>query len=162
MTDAISIIKDEHRSMAAVLKGLISHIAEVKAGRTEPDFHLMFAMFDYIQAFPERLHHPKEDEYLFRFLRLRSVEAHAVLDELEAQHARGAELLNNLRLKLAEYRESGNCDVFEKALGDYAEFQWAHMHKEEEVVLPLAERYLTAEDWQAIDAAFRSNLDRAW
>jgi hemerythrin-like domain-containing protein len=162
VTAAISIIKDEHRSIAAVVKGLTSHISEVKAGRTNPDFYLCSAMFDYIQAFPERLHHPKEDEYLFRFLRIRCREAHPILDELEAEHAQGGDLLNNLRQKLNEYRESGNSDAFDEALNAYVEFQWEHMRKEEEIVLPLAERHLTTEDWEAIDSAFRANQNRDW
>ena len=33
------------------------------------------------------------------------------------------------------------------------------MRKEEQQLLPLAERHLTAEDWQAIDAAFAANRD---
>ena len=89
MKDALSIIADEHRSLAAELKGLQAHVAEARAGRVSADFHLAGAMLDYIQAFPERLHHPKEDEYLFRFLRLRSAEAASVLHELEAQHTGG-------------------------------------------------------------------------
>jgi hypothetical protein len=31
------------------------------------------------------------------------------------------------------------------------------MAREEEVLLPLAQRYLTAEDWARIDAAFRAS-----
>jgi hemerythrin-like domain-containing protein len=162
MTAAISIIKDEHRSMAAVLNGLISQVQEVRAQRTQPNFYLLSAMLDYIQAYPERLHHPKEDEYLFRFLRMRSSEAHPILDELQAQHVEGRDLLDDLRQKLDEYRESGNPDAFEKALNGYAAFHWDHMRKEEEIVLPMAERHLTEEDWQTIDVAFRANEDRNW
>jgi len=162
MRNALSIIADEHRSLAAVLKGLQAHVGDAGAGRTNPDFHLAGAMLDYIQAYPERLHHPKEDEYLFRFLRQRSVEARAILDTLEAQHTRGAELLTDLRQRLEQSRSQGDFASFIPALEAYAEFQWDHMRKEEEVVFPLAERHLTEEDWRAIDAAFRSNLDRSW
>ena len=33
------------------------------------------------------------------------------------------------------------------------------LRKEEDLALPMAEKALTAEDWQAIDAAFQSNDD---
>ena len=33
------------------------------------------------------------------------------------------------------------------------------MRKEEQELLPLAERHLTPEDWKAIDAAFTANRD---
>jgi hemerythrin-like domain-containing protein len=162
MTTAIAIIKDEHRSIAAVLKGLQAHLRDAKAGRQQPDFHLFQAMLDYIEAFPERIHHPKEDQFLFRLLRLRHVEAGDILDELEAQHVSGRQALAALREALEEARASGDVAPFEQALEGYAESQWAHMSKEEEVVLPLAERYLTEEDWQTIDIAFEANRSRNW
>jgi len=40
-------------------------------------------MVHYIDAFPERLHHPKEDRYLFLALRKRTGEANAALDRLK-------------------------------------------------------------------------------
>src|SRR5207244_11336201 len=49
MTNAISIITEEHRSLAAVLKGLLAHVSEAQAGRSMPDFYLAAAMLDYIQ-----------------------------------------------------------------------------------------------------------------
>jgi hemerythrin-like domain-containing protein len=162
MTAALSIIKDEHRSIAAVLKGLMAHVAQARDGLTTADFHLAAAMLDYLQAYPERLHHPKEDEYLFRFLRQRCSEARAVLDDLEAQHTRGAQLLNELRHALEASRAAGNFGTFEPVLATYADFQWKHMRTEEDVVLPLAERHLTPTDWQALDAAFEANRERDW
>jgi hemerythrin-like domain-containing protein len=162
MTAAIEIIKDEHRSIAAVLKALVSHVAQARDGRVTADFHLAAAMLDYLQAYPERLHHPKEDEYLFRFLRRRCTAANAVLDELEAQHTRGAELLGELRRTLDGSRATGNFDAFDPVLAAYAEFQWQHMRTEEEAVLPLAERHLTVEDWQTLDAAFAANREQGW
>lgn len=160
---AISIIRDEHRSIASVLKGLLNHVAAVKAGKEEADFFLFKAMFDYIEAVPERIHHPKEDEYLFRFLRQRSVESHAVLDELEAQHVKGREDLDDLRKKMAAYEASGDIGPFDQALTAYAEFQWDHMGKEDNIVMPLAEKHLTPEDWATINAAFEVNRSsNAW
>lgn len=162
MTKAIAIIKDEHRSMGAVIKGLQAQLAAARTGGQAPDFDLFGAMLDYIEAVPDRVHHPKEDEYLFRFLRLRAPQAVPILDELEAQHARCAELLGGLRAKLNEARKSGDTTAFSNALDAYAAFLWAHMGTEEEQLLPLAEQHLTAEDWQTIDVAFAANRSGEW
>jgi len=162
MQSAIAIIKDEHRSMASVIKGLLDNVAAIRSGNMEPDVYLFSAMFDYIEAYPDRLHHPKEDEYLFRFLRQRSPAAHAILDELQEEHAKGAEFLDNLRRALASYKKDANLDAFEAALKAYAEFYWNHMAKEEKFVLPLAAEHLTVEDWQAIDTAFQANREKTW
>ena len=162
MQSAIAIIKDEHRSMASVIKGMMNNVTAIRSGAMEPDVHLFAAMLDYIEAFPDRLHHPKEDEYLFRYLRQRTALSHAILDELQAEHAQGADLLGRLRDSLAKYKADQDIDAFESSLRDYADFYFMHMAKEEKQVLPMAAEHLTADDWEAIDAAFQANRDRAW
>jgi hemerythrin-like domain-containing protein len=53
----------------------------------------MRAIVRYVQQFPVRLHHPKEESRLFPLLRERTTSVHAELDELERQHVRDAELV---------------------------------------------------------------------
>ena len=161
MPRAIDIIRDEHRSFAAVLEGLLHLAGEIRAGRGEPDFALFAAMLDYIEAFPEKLHHPKEDEYVYARLRQRRPDAGALLDHLAAEHVRGRALIAGLTGALVDYREGtpGAFAAFDSALKQYADFHWEHMRKEEEEVFPLAQAALTPDDWREIDAAFASNAD---
>jgi branched-chain amino acid transport system ATP-binding protein len=156
-TSAIAVIRDEHRSIAAVLRGLVRHIEEVNAGERAPDFPLFMARFEYLEVVPERVHHPKEDDYLFRLLRQRTPEGQAIFDELEAEHAENASMLAHLRIRLEEFRENGEAAAFEQVLKVYANFHWDHMGKEENIVLPMADRYLKPADWQLIDKAFAAN-----
>jgi hemerythrin-like domain-containing protein len=159
---AIAIIKDEHRSIGAILKGLQARVAAINTGTESLDIYLLRAMLDYIELLPDRVHHPKEDEYLFRILRQRSIEASKVLDELEAEHLRARELLTTVRAALESVHERGQIGSLDGALASYAEFLWQHMRREEEVVLPLAERALGESDWQTIAAAFQANRNLAW
>ncbi len=154
---AIAVIRDEHRSIAAILRGLVKHLSEVQAGDAEPDFPLFMARFDYLEVVPERVHHPKENDYLFRLLRQRTAESRGIFDELEAEHAEAAAMLAQLRCRLEEFRQHGDVAAFEQELRVYADFQWNHMGKEENIVLPLALRYLLPADWKMIDAAFAAN-----
>ncbi len=157
---AIHIVLDEHRSIAAVLQGLRYLVGEIGAGRGEPDFTLLDAMLAYMEAFPERLHHPKEDDYLFPALRRRSPESRGVLDTLEHQHYEGRTLLATLHKALDDYRSSSvSFDAFRQSVDAYAEFHWTHMRLEEDQVLPAARAKLTDNDWEEIDAAFDSNQD---
>ena len=161
MPAALSIIRDEHRSLVAVLQGLQFLVRDIRDRGIEPDFELFTLIIDYIDIFPEKFHHPKENEYLFKAVRARTSEANAILDELEREHARGDELIRTLRHALARWRVAGTAgfDAFATAVDEYLDFHWKHMQKEEELVMPLAERALTDADWQTIDAAFRSNDD---
>jgi hemerythrin-like domain-containing protein len=161
MKTALNVIRDEHRSLAAVLHGLRYLVDEVREGRRKPDFQVLRAMVHYIDMFPEKLHHPKEDRYLFARLRQRTTEGNIVLDQLEAEHIHGAKLIRDLEQALLRWEmgDQGNFAAFAAEVERYADFHWRHMRQEEEVVLPLAERALTEEDWREIDAAFAGNAD---
>ena len=161
MSQAVKAIVREHGSMGAVLHGLRFLVQEIRAGRTEPDHALLHAMIHYIDAFPERLHHPKEDRYLFPRLRQRTHEADAALARLEQQHQHGAVLTRELREAVERYEEEGAAafPLFAARVEQYTTFYWQHMRDEESLVLPVALRVLTPADWEEIDAAFAANPD---
>lgn len=156
---AVRIIKEEHVAISAVLFSLRFLVRRVESEGGNPDFRLLRAMMDYIVDFPERLHHPKENEYLFRRVREREPAAAALIDELEAEHARGDRLIDELKAALLRYEREGHSAFpeFKRAVDDYADFHWDHMRKEEDHLLPLAEKSLTEEDWDAVGEAFRLN-----
>jgi hemerythrin-like domain-containing protein len=156
---AIRIIKDEHLAIASVLYGLRQKVRRIRDEDGAPDFALLSAMLDYIVAFPERLHHPKESLHLFAALAERSPAARPLVAELEAEHGRGDRMIRELRAALRHYRDAGATALpaFAAAVDVYADFHWQHMTKEEEVLLPEAERHLTPADWDRIGTAFRAN-----
>jgi hemerythrin-like domain-containing protein len=158
---AIRIIRDEHRSLAAVIHGLLYLVREIRERGAAPDFPLFMAMLRYIDEFPERFHHPKEDAYLFARLAARRPEAAPLLDRLHAEHQVGARKMRELVDLLDRYRREGPpaFAAFASAIDAYATFHWEHMRAEETEVLPLCEAYLTTEDWAAIDAAFTGHSD---
>jgi nucleotide-binding universal stress UspA family protein/hemerythrin-like domain-containing protein len=157
---AVGIIRDEHRSLAAVLRAWMHLIGSARREGKAPDAGLMQASVRYIQTFPVALHHPKEDEYLFRKLRERTSEVDAELDELERQHDRDRQLVAELAAMI-DGAASGAVDIaeLERAVTRYANFTWEHLGREEGVILPAAERHLTATDWAEISAAFSENRD---
>ena len=161
MHKSIRILYDEHRSISAVLHGLLSLVRAAGDSSVRPEFPVFNAMIHYIDAFPERLHHPKEDQYLFARLAERSPEARPLIEELRAEHVKGARLIRELEAALLAYEVNGQRDLaaFAAAAEAYARFHWDHMRKEEKQLLPLAERALTAEDWKVIDDAFSGNED---
>jgi hemerythrin-like domain-containing protein len=118
-------------------------------------------MLYYIDTFPERLHHPKEDRYLFERLRRRTHAVDALLARLEAQHQRGAQLIRGLEQALLRFEQGGpsHLEGFALRIEEYAEFHWEHMRLEEDELLPLAEQYLQPDDWADIEAAFLANAD---
>jgi hemerythrin-like domain-containing protein len=158
---AIRIIRDEHRSLAAVIHGMLYLVREIREHGAVPDFALLGAMIYYIDAVPERYHHPKEDRYLLPLLRTRYPEALPLIQRLETEHRAGAEKIRLLEQALARYQQGGakEFSAFAAAVEAYAAFHWDHMRLEETELLPLAEKHLTQGDWEAIDAAFLGHTD---
>jgi len=161
MKEAIAVLKSEHRSISAVLHALKELARMAHDATARPRFQALRSMLRYIDEYPEKLHHPKEDEHLFARVAARAPEARALVEDLKAEHVAGERLIRELERALL-FMEEGwpvGAREFRDAVEAYAEFHWKHMRKEEQQLLPLAERHLTVEDWQAIDAAFAANRD---
>jgi len=161
MQGALRRLRDEHRSISAVLSGLRELARMAGAARERPDFAVLRAMVYYLDTFPEKLHHPKEDQHLFARLLARAPQAAALVQRLQAEHVEGAQRVRDLERVVLAFEQTwpGGAQAFQRAVDAYAEFHWRHMRSEEQELLPLAERTLAAEDWAAIEAAFAANDD---
>ncbi|HEM7881261.1 TPA: hemerythrin domain-containing protein [Burkholderia contaminans] len=158
---AITVILHEHDQLSTVIEGMRRFVHLLVAGAPVPGPIVFRAMLYYIREYPQQVHHPNEDRYLFRPLRDRTDEFDSVLNELESQHDRGDMKLRNLEHALTRYELKGASAL--RTLGalmdDYAEFHADHRCLEETLILPAAKRLLTMDDWVGIDAAFGANRD---
>ncbi|TMH34457.1 MAG: universal stress protein UspA [Betaproteobacteria bacterium] len=161
MMAPLAVIRDEHRSVAAVIHGFEFLVRHARDQGTPPSFPLLHAMLYYIKAFPETLHHPKEDAYLFRRLRARTHEFDATLDELQRQHVDGHQVVEDLERSIRAYEADpkGGFAQFAALVERFATSQMEHMALETKVVIPAARKHLTDEDWAEIGAAFAGNAD---
>jgi len=159
--DALQIIQSEHRSLNAVLHCLDSVVAAAEETGAAPDFMLLDAIVDYIDRFPDRVHHPKEDKYLFPALARRRPALRPVLEALRAEHRRCAALTAELRAALDFYRRAPEqgLTAFIAAVRGYVDFQRAHLQREEREVIPIARQALAPDDRAALDRAFAANVD---
>lgn len=158
---ALAILQDEHRSLGAVLHGLRYLVGEMRDKGAEPDFKLMWSMIYYMDAFSQRLHDPREEAYLFAKLQERTHEADQLVGDLKAQHADSVAHLRQLELMLGQLEAGipGTLETFAASVEEMVEDARLHMQLEEKTVIPLAKKYLTAEDWVDIAAAFGEHGD---
>ncbi|MBI3374561.1 MAG: hemerythrin domain-containing protein [Betaproteobacteria bacterium] len=161
MSKVLNIIRDEHGSIAAVLHGMQYLVNEVRTRKANVDLRVFGAMLYYLDTFAERMHHPKEDRYLFAAMRKRGAEADAIIAELEQEHAGGEQSLRRLEQYLLRYQEGGDAEfpAFAQAVEEFVAAYREHMRKEEDRVFPLAQQLLGAADFEAIDRAFEENRD---
>lgn len=158
---SLRIIHDEHAALSAVLQSLRMMVRRGPGDGPEQFFDVLRAMLFYIDEFPERLHHTKETELLFPPVRARAPHLHEALDRLDRDHAHGEAAVRELQHLLLAWELLGDSrrEVFELAVARYLDFYLEHMKLEETVILPEAERVLSAQDWLALDEAFATNCD---
>jgi hemerythrin-like domain-containing protein len=158
---AIQTIMREHQRLSVAINGMTRFIDTLETSAHAPGPMVLRAILYYIREYPEKVHHPKEDKYLFTRLRLRTNELNDVIDELEAQHVQGEARVRNLERALTQYEVAGDSEVpaLRKMIEEYAGFYGNHRRLEEEVILPAALRYLTIADWIELDDVFGANRD---
>lgn len=158
---ALNTIYDEHRSLAAVIQGLRFVVATYRADGCLPDFGLLREIVAYLDEFPGRLHHPKEEAYLFVRLQQATRDADAIIAELSAEHRTEVRLVADLAAALESFASGAKTggDDFARAADRYSEAVLRHLAREESVLLPMARRQLSDEDWVEIGVAFGSNGD---
>lgn len=159
--ESISIIRDEHSALAAVLDTLQLLVRKGPGDSPARFFVTVRAMLFYIDEYPERLHHPKESRLLFPRVAAREPTARATIERLDREHRKGEAAVRELQHLLMgwEFHGESRQKVFVDALEHYLTFYEEHMRLEETEILPAAERHLSEQDWDELDRAFAENQD---
>lgn len=159
MTDVIATIKSEHVNMAKALACLEGATRELRGAKEKPDLELLYTVLYYIRLFPLRLHHPKEEEYVFRALAHRNPGARTIISALQKEHADGEHLIAAIEAALRRYDRDfpAGFQALEAAVLDFVELERRHMRREEDELMPLARLSLTKEDWREVENAFEKN-----
>ena len=161
MRSSLAILQGEHASYGAALKTLLAHLKRARAHSFMPNLEIFTVGLSYIDTFIEKFHHPKEDEFLFPALRQRTDEADEVMRELQFDHTNGTLALKELDAALDHVHLGGLNELhsFADRMERYTQAQYAHMEREESLVLPIARRFLVEDDWIKVERGFRANRD---
>ena len=159
--DSLRIILDEHSALRAMLRSLTMMLDRGPMTDKDQFFDVVRAMLFYIDEFPERLHHPKESLLLFPKVAQLAPQTQDTLQQLEKDHVQGEAKVRELQHLLLAWELIGDArrGAFESAAKRYLAFYLEHMRLEETVILPAAQRVLSATDWDDLDAAFATNCD---
>jgi hemerythrin-like domain-containing protein len=164
--EAVRVIRDEHASLSAMLQSLLHMVRmgpDASNGGSSPEryFDVMRAMLFYIDAFPEKNHHPKESNLLFPRLARAAPHLMPTIEQLERDHMGGEMRVRELMHLLMAWEYMGELHraAFESEAQRYVAFYLEHMKLEETALLPVAEAVLADDDWRVLDGAFASNSD---
>ena len=159
---ALDIIQAEHRGMwrvASAIDALGATLTQPQQSRASAAS--IASLLDYIDSYVDTVHHPKEDAFLFKALRLRDADAAADIDGLEREHRDGPRYRDGLRTMARDVAAGRETDAasLAAALSRFTDHFRAHMQLEETTVMPAARKALLPADWEPIDAAFLDNDD---
>ncbi len=161
MRPAMRILGREHLALRAVGR-IIAMEAVLLARDGRADVALLENIAAYIAEFPNRIHHPKEEAFLFRAMRQRAPERCAtLLDRLLFEHEKEDDSIAQFLDALNAYKNTrpGATAQLTEVAASYAKHLERHIEVENTQAFPLAEEVLLASDWQTIDAAFLANDD---
>ncbi|MFZ6730479.1 hemerythrin domain-containing protein [Undibacterium sp. Ji42W] len=156
---SLRIIQDEHEHLSSVIQGMRYFVRHIDSGGNAPGLKVFRAMLYYIMEYPEKVHHPKEDQYLFAKIKERTHQLDSELDALSEQHSKGELMAHRLFHALLDYEFAGKSAFvqFRDLVEQYALFYFTHMRAEEERIMPVARQVLNDKDWKEVDAAFMEN-----
>ncbi len=145
-------LHNEHAYMFKLLDSLDEQAGMITRGE-DADFGLLLDIVDYMQNFPSRYHHPKED-LIYQRMALRDdvsalevaalLEEHRVLERLLARLADAIRDVHTMPTVLKKQRVGETCSQYEQLLKE-------HINTEESRILPRAIEVLREEDWFLID-----------
>jgi hemerythrin-like domain-containing protein len=155
-----ALIKEEHRTLGIVLQLLQRLLHEASFFGAKRDFALLCAIVYYIDEFPERVHHPKEERHLFPALRRRTTRFDGVLEALGAEHVLSAQRVARIHRDLVHYQAGAPEGLVRLTAGvaAYAELLQGHMRTEERMLADACTD-LTENDWVEIERGFGADRD---
>ncbi len=153
---ATDILMDEHRVIERVLSSMETAADRVRSNEpVRPGFFIEAAGF--IQGFADTQHHKKEENHLFEELMVRGVAKEGgpiavMLDEHEQARA----LTRSMR-EAAERWDGGDASARDEVVSsaeEYAALLRSHIAKEDQVLFPMAEQVIPAEEQTRLAATF--------
>lgn len=161
MRPSMRVLAKEHHALRAVAR-IVAMEAELLRRDGRVDVDLLESIAEYIAEFPNRIHHPKEEDCLFSRMRQRAPDrCETILNLLQAEHEKENEGVAKFLAALTAYRagEAQAAVRLADVAATYAKYLDRHIETENTQAFPLAEAVLQEDDWAAIDAAFLDNDD---
>lgn len=161
MKTLLDALWNEHRSIAAVLHAMSRVMGDAQAHGQRPDPRLLRAMLYYLDVFPERVHHPKEEMYLFAAVRRHTHDADQVLETLSREHEAGEQAIRALEQALLRYEQGGAAELeaLQQATVRFVAGYREHMRMEEQELMPIASRVLGDSEWAELNAQWAAHHD---
>jgi hemerythrin-like domain-containing protein len=151
MPSLISELHQDHVNLSRLLQLLERELLLFQHDDT-PNYFLLLDMVEYVENYPDLIHHPREDA-MFRVFLERSQRSDALVRRLIEEHRSLAEQSRELR-NVLEQAQNGvvvSRPMLEESLSNYLDVQRTHLNVEETEVFPTIDQVMTPADWARVD-----------
>lgn len=153
---ATRILMEEHRVIERVISAMQTAAARITQGdEMRPAFFINAALF--ITNFADGCHHRKEEGVLFVAMNESGIPTHGgPIGVMLAEHEQARAFTREMRDATRKWNagdRSARTEVVQNALG-YVALLRQHIHKEDQILFPMADRVISAERGEKVDAEF--------
>ncbi|MGD8644488.1 MAG: hemerythrin domain-containing protein [Chromatiales bacterium] len=151
MNSILDSLHRDHKYFAKLLD-FLSEQLELVQNEGIPDFELLLDVVDYIESYPDLVHHPKEDLIFAYFLQHHGGADAVVVESLMEEHRELKGLTASLRSSLEGILHDAPLqrESLAQQLSAFLDRQWKHLNAEEASVFPMLDRVMAPNDWDAI------------
>lgn len=138
MSISINLLSYEH----GILRQVIDVLREVVEKQTiDKHRNYLVEIVQFLEVYLDEFHHAKEEQFLFPSVIRASALLNAEIPKLIRDHQHAKDLLNVMKLEI----KRGPPELFYKASLELVEHMASHIDKEELLIFPKIEGYLTPE-----------------
>ena len=160
MHEIMKGLQKDHQNLAQVLKIMEIQLKRIAEGNDNA-LALMLDASNYIQSYPDMIHHPKENK-VFEVFKYRSSEEADTLETLYHQH----QTLPAVTIKFQSMLHEAinglgviNRDDLVTHIKNFIAHEWEHMDLEESVIFPLINKTLEEKDWKLLEETIEGDTD---
>ncbi|MEX1033268.1 MAG: hemerythrin domain-containing protein [Cellvibrionaceae bacterium] len=151
----------DHYNLLGLMRCLEAEIACYEASQPwGAHLSVILDIFDYIQFYPERYHHPLEDA-LFERLLIKQVKNSDQIWAIKSEHKTLEALTRRASQLFTSVANDSVVPVAElvRVTREFLARQIDHIDRENRIVYPLLEKYITLEEWDEITAQVAQRKD---
>jgi hemerythrin-like domain-containing protein len=155
--DALDILIDEHVLIRQFLDNLSGALRKMEQGDRPPREFFEKAV-SFARDFTDKFHHFKEEYILFNTLAMKKRgKIDAEVDALKFQHERGRALIGEVAKALDGYEQGQEAQklIILESMAAYLSLLRQHIHREDHIFFPLAEKEIPWEEYRGLLEAFR-------
>ena len=153
---ATEVLTEEHQAIKRMLAVLERAAQQLRAGERIPA-RLFREAVDFVRNFADKCHHSKEEANLFPRLEERGVSREGgPLGVMLEEHDMGREYIGAIDDAIGAYEggDEAAAGVIEENVSAYIHLLRHHIWKEENVLFPMADEVLSANDQRELEERF--------